>query len=65
MKLSCPNCPNTRAAGHYLCRACWFRLTAAARQRLNLSDSKAFARLRELHGQIATHTPLDQIVISR
>ena len=64
-RLECPNCPRPRSAGHYLCRTCWSRLTPLARRLLSLRDSNAFARLRELHGQIATHKPLEQVVISR
>ncbi|MEV5953750.1 hypothetical protein AB0M11_08225 [Streptomyces sp. NPDC051987] len=64
-RLACPNCPNTRGKGQYLCQTCWGRLTPLARRLLSVRDAKAFARLRELHGQIAAHKPLDRIEISR
>jgi hypothetical protein len=64
-RLKCPACPRNRGAGKYLCQVCWAALTAATRRRLSLSDSRAFARLRELHGQIAAHRPLADIEVSR
>lgn len=63
-KLICACCPRARGAGNYLCGHCWGRLTPVARRRLSLRDSKAFARLRQLHGAIAAHTPLHQIEVS-
>lgn len=62
--LICPCCPNRRRAGQYMCPNCWGRLTPAARRRLSIRDSKAFARLRQLHGAIAAHTPLHHIEVS-
>jgi hypothetical protein len=64
MKLTCPCCPRTRGAGHYLCTNCWARLKPTTRRLLSIRDSRAFARLRELHGQIAAHVPLADIEVS-
>jgi len=64
MTLRCPSCPNTRRPGHYTCPNCWGRLTVTTRRRLSTRDSRAFARLRQLHGAIAAHTPLPQIEVS-
>lgn len=63
-KLSCPCCPRTRGAGHYLCQVCWARLKPITRRRLSIRDSRAFARLRQLHGQIAQHRPLPDIEVT-
>ena len=61
----CPGChTRTRAAGQYLCRICWLVLPAAARRLLNRRDSKAFARLRELHAQLDRRVPLAEIRIT-
>lgn len=64
-RLSCPCCPRTRAPGQYLCPTCWRALPAATRRLLSIRDNRAFARLRQLHGQIAAHTPLADIEVSR
>lgn len=64
-RLACPCCPRTRGAGHYLCQTCWGRLAPLTRRLLSIRDAKAFARLRELHGQIAAHKPLEEIEVSR
>lgn len=64
MTLICPCCPNTRRPGQYMCPSCWGRLTVTARRRLSIRDGKAFARLRELHGAVAAHTPLHLIEVS-
>lgn len=61
----CPGCPDGRkGTGKYLCLTCWNTLTAAARRALNRRDSKAFARLRELHSQINASTPLADIQVT-
>lgn len=61
----CPaRCTRTRAPGQYLCRTCWLALPAAARSLLNRRDSRAFARLRELHRQLDASVPLAEIRIT-
>ena len=61
----CPGChTRTRAAGQYLCRTCWFALPSAARHRLNRRDSRAFARLREMHNQLTAGVPLAEVRIT-
>ncbi|MDX5569827.1 hypothetical protein PYK79_50065 [Streptomyces sp. ID05-04B] len=64
-RLTCPACPRHRGPGKYLCQVCWAALPATTRLRLSARDSRAFARLRELHGQIAAHKPLPDIEVSR
>jgi hypothetical protein len=64
MTLRCPSCPNTRRAGQYACPSCWGRLSVTTRRRLSIRDSRAFARLRQLHGAIAARTPLPLIEVS-
>lgn len=63
-KLVCLACPRPRSAGQYLCRACWDRIPGATRRRLNQRDSRAFARLRELHAQLVSHVPLADIEVT-
>lgn len=61
----CPGCQSgTRRTGMYLCLGCWNKLTAAARRALNRRDSKAFARLRELHQQLDASVPHSEIRIT-
>lgn len=61
----CPGCPTGRKhPGRYLCRACWFVLPDAARRLLNRRDSRAFARLRQLHDQLDRGVPLAEIRIT-
>lgn len=60
----CLSCRKPRRAGQYLCRACWFRIPGPARSALNQRDSRAMARLRELHAQLAAGVPLDQIQVN-
>ncbi|MGW3417036.1 hypothetical protein [Streptomyces phaeochromogenes] len=64
--LTCPSCDKPRTAGQYLCPACWFRLSAAARASLNKRDGLALTRLRELVDQLgdANWIPLDRIEIT-
>lgn len=64
-RLTCPACPRHRGPGKYLCQVCWAALPTVTRRRLSLSDARAFARLRELHRQIAAHKPLTSIEVSR
>ncbi|NEE12014.1 hypothetical protein G3M58_36850 [Streptomyces sp. SID7499] len=64
-RLSCPCCPRARGAGHYLCQYCWGLLTPTTRRRLSIRDARAFARLRQLHGQIAEHRALHEIEVDR
>lgn len=61
----CPGCPSgVRGAGKYLCLGCWNSLTMTARRALNRRDSRAFARLRELHRQLDASVPLSEIRIT-
>lgn len=61
----CPGCPSgMKATGKYLCLGCWNTLPMTARRALNRRDSGAFARMRELHRQIADGVPLADIRIT-
>jgi hypothetical protein len=60
----CPACPNTRAAGQYLCPTCWAALPRAARRALLQRGAAAMPRLRQLHDQLAAGIPLRQIHIT-
>lgn len=60
----CRVCRTPRPRRMYLCRDCWFELPELARRALNRRDSRAFARLRELHKQIDAGVPLTGIRIS-
>ncbi len=58
----CPSCrTGLRAAGQYLCPACWAALPQAARKALSLRDRHALARLRSLHTQLGQRVPLADI----
>lgn len=48
----------------YLCGNCWGRLSAATRRALNRKDSRAVARLRELHQQLDAGIPLEEIQVT-
>jgi hypothetical protein len=61
----CPACPSgMKGPGKYLCLGCWSGLTALARRALNRRDSRAFARVRELHRQLDASVPLDEIQVT-
>lgn len=61
----CPGCPSgMKGAGKYLCLGCWSTLSMAARRALTRRDATAFARLRELHRQLAGGVPLAEIRIT-
>lgn len=61
----CPGCPSgMKGPGKYLCLGCWSTLPMAARRRLNLRDSRSYARLRELHRQLDRGVPLPEIRIT-
>jgi predicted RNA-binding protein YlxR (DUF448 family) len=61
----CPACPTgMKGRGKYLCLDCWNALSALARRALNRRDSKAFARVRELHRQLDASVPLDEIQVT-
>lgn len=61
----CPGCPSgMKGPGKYLCLGCWNTLPMAARRLLNRRDSRAFARLRQLHAQLDAGTPLADIRIT-
>jgi hypothetical protein len=63
-----PRCPSCRTAArrrrHYVCGSCWWSLPAHTRTRLNRRDSRAAARLIELHRQLAAAVPLAEIEVS-
>ena len=61
----CPGCPTgVRGPGKYLCLGCWNTLPMPARRLLNRRESRAFARLRQLHAQLDAGTPLADIHIT-
>ncbi|MGA5506850.1 hypothetical protein [Streptomyces umbrinus] len=62
--LPCLKCREPRRPGQYLCRADWYRLPSHTRQLLNRRDSKALARLRELHDQLTSGIPLAEIEVT-
>jgi len=63
--LPCRGCTNgVRAPGQYLCRTCWFALPDGARRLLNRRDTRAYARLRQLHAQLDQDVPLAEIRIT-
>jgi hypothetical protein len=53
-----------KGPGKYLCLGCWSTLPMAARRLLNRRDSRAYARLRELHRQLDRGVPLAEIRIT-
>jgi hypothetical protein len=61
----CPNCTNTRAAGHYLCPPCWRALTPTARRNLNRRGDGAIRRYQQLLDQLQARTPLPDIRITQ
>jgi hypothetical protein len=61
---ACPSCQDPKGTGKYLCPGCWSALPGPARRSLNRRDSKAMARLRELHRQLAARVPLDEIHVT-
>ena len=61
----CPSCrTGSKGPGKYLCGTCWYALAPTARRALSRSDSRAFARLRELHRQLDAGTPLLDIRVT-
>ncbi|MEU6628375.1 hypothetical protein ABZ905_08785 [Streptomyces parvus] len=60
----CPACRAPKAAGQYLCRACWFTVPAPARRALNQRDTRAMARLRALLDHINRGLPLAELEIT-
>ncbi len=62
--LPCLKCRGPRRPGQYLCRADWYRIPSHTRQLLNRRDSKAMARLRELHDQLTADVPLAEIEVT-
>jgi hypothetical protein len=50
--------------GQYLCRTCWSKIPGPARSALNRRDTRAMARLRELHNQLTADVPLGQIQVT-
>lgn len=63
MNSPCPNCPNARAAGQYLCPPCWRALTPATRTALNRRGDGAIRRYQSLVDQIGRRIPLRDIRI--
>lgn len=64
MMMPCRACQTPKPLRLYLCPACWGRLPAAARRALNRRDSKATARLRELHRQVDAGVPLGEVQVT-
>ncbi|MEV0114651.1 hypothetical protein AB0H77_15565 [Streptomyces sp. NPDC050844] len=60
----CRSCRSPRPPRMYLCGNCWSQLPAAARRALNRKDSRAIARLRELHTQLDAGVPLSEIQVT-
>ncbi|WP_326729011.1 hypothetical protein [Streptomyces phaeochromogenes] len=60
----CRSCRTPKPSRIYLCAGCWAALTAETRRSLNRRDSKALARLRELHQQIDAGVPLAEIGVT-
>ncbi|MET8693602.1 hypothetical protein ABZV65_13785 [Streptomyces bauhiniae] len=60
----CYSCKRPRQPGHYLCSACWNRLSGVVRRALCKRDRLALTRLRQLHSQLDARTPLSEIVVS-
>lgn len=60
----CRVCRGDKPPRLYLCHGCWDQLPALARRLLNRRDSRAFARLRELHRQLDADVPLAEITVS-
>lgn len=60
----CRSCRGPRPPRMYLCGNCWGRLSAATRRALNRKDSRAVARLRELHNQLDAGVPLTEIQVT-
>ena len=60
----CPSCRQSKAPGLYLCGMCWGILTGLARRALSRRDSRAMARLQELHRQLAADVPLAEIEVT-
>jgi hypothetical protein len=64
MGTRCPYCRvSEKGRGKYLCLGCWLALQAGTRRALSLRDSRARARLCELHTQIAAAVPLAEIEV--
>jgi hypothetical protein len=64
MTTPCRSCQAQKPLRLYLCPACWGQLPALARRALNQRDSKAIARLRELHHQIDAGVPLGEVRVT-
>lgn len=60
----CRSCRAPTPAHLYLCRDCWAQLPARARRALTRRDSRAFARLRELHAQLDSGRALTDIEVT-
>ena len=60
---SCPSCRRARQPHHYLCPACWYRLSPQARRQLWRKDDRAAVRLRQLYTAIQRQVPLGEIQI--
>ncbi|MEU6929016.1 hypothetical protein AB0A05_07610 [Streptomyces sp. NPDC046374] len=60
----CRSCRTPKPSRWYLCGACWNALPTPARRALNRCDSRAFARLRELHAHLDSGLPLEELEIT-
>ncbi|WP_119728359.1 hypothetical protein [Thermomonospora amylolytica] len=56
-----PGCGRRKAAGHYLCTGCWWRLPRHARLALSRKDERAVRRLADLLDQIRMGVPLHKV----
>lgn len=62
---SCPGCRRRpRDTGKYLCVGCWFLLPTPTRRSLARRDTRAYARLRQLHEQLANGVRLAEIEVA-
>jgi hypothetical protein len=64
MTTPCRSCQTPKALRLYLCPVCWGQLPATARRALNRRDSKATARLCELHRQVDAGIPLGEVQVT-
>lgn len=60
----CRHCRRPKPVRRYLCLNCWEMLPPVTRRSLGRRDTRALARLRELHRQLDAHLPLPEILVS-
>ncbi|MFP3986927.1 hypothetical protein U9R90_05370 [Streptomyces sp. E11-3] len=64
MTTPCRSCRAPKPPRMYLCGNCWGALPTPARRALSRHDSKAFARLRELHRQLDADVPVAEVQVT-